>query len=338
MLKKNDFCFTFDYELCLGKSSGTVENCLIKPTNILASVIQKHSVNSIFFVDALFLYRVRRQPNVAAQRDYEKISEQLLYLFELGIQIELHIHPHWLDAEYNELQNTWHFPSHRHYRLHSLNSKNPSSIWSKCGCIKYAKFELERIIHKADDSYKPTIFRAGGWCLEPFEQIADALSQNKIFLDSSTAHNFSLKSLSHDVNFNNLPQKASWSFDLDIRHENEEGEFKTMAIANHSISLLKYRAYKLWDIFLSKNKETKKVYGDGHAVQVSKSTKSVFAPFSLLLNTDTLSSKMMMRVSKSFAHKMKFRQGIDKIVTIGHPKFVSKYSANEIELFIEQLT
>ena len=94
----------------------------------------------------------------------------------------------------------------------------------------------------------------------------------------------------HDVNFNNLPQKASWSFDTDIRQENEEGRFKTMAIANHSISLLKYRAYKLWDIFLSKNK-AKKVYGDGHAVPVSKPKQSVFAPFSLLLNTDLLVQK-----------------------------------------------
>lgn len=335
---KKDLCLTFDYELCLGKSSGTVDNCLIKPTCILAEIIEKHNVEAIFFVDALYLYKLRLQPSAAAQRDYKKISAQLLYLFELGIQIELHIHPHWLEAEYNDVQNIWFFPSHRHYRLHSLSNKKPSSIWSKYGCIKCAKLELEKIIHEVDNSYEPTIFRAGGWCLEPFDQIADALSQNKVFVDSSTAHNFFLKSSSHDVNFNNLPQNASWFFDTDIRQENEEGRFKTMAIANHSISLLKYRAYKLWDIFLSKNKETKKVYGDGQAVIVSKSKQSVFVPFSLLLNTDTLTAKMMMRISKSFVHKMKFKHGVDKIITIGHPKFVSKYCAKEIELFIEQLS
>jgi hypothetical protein len=197
--------------------------------------------------------------------------------------------------------------------------------------------ELEKIIKDIDISYKPKIFRAGGWCLEPFDQIADILFQNDIKVDSSTAHNFKLKSFSHEVNFNNLPQKMSWSFDTDIRQENEAGRFTTMAIANHSMSLLKYRMYKVWDICLSKNKKSKKVYGDGEPVKVAKTSQSILAPISLLLNTDTLTAKMMMRISKSFAHKMKFKHGNDKIITIGHPKFVSKYSAKEIELFIEQL-
>ena len=40
---KKDLCLTFDYELCLGKSSGTVDNCLIKPTYELAEIIENAS-------------------------------------------------------------------------------------------------------------------------------------------------------------------------------------------------------------------------------------------------------------------------------------------------------
>ena len=47
--------FTFDYELFFGSNSGTIENCIVKPTNELIKIANKYNVKFTFFVDSGFL-------------------------------------------------------------------------------------------------------------------------------------------------------------------------------------------------------------------------------------------------------------------------------------------
>ena len=55
---KKEVLLTFDYELFLGSNSGTVENCLIKPTNKIIPILEKYNLKSIFFIDLTYLCRL----------------------------------------------------------------------------------------------------------------------------------------------------------------------------------------------------------------------------------------------------------------------------------------
>src|SRR4051812_11803887 len=91
---------TFDYELFLGVQSGKVDDCLIKPTNLLLSIMEEAKVKSIFFVDSVYLMRLKKQAETVeeCQVDYEKITKQIRELIKKGHYVFPHIHPHWLDA------------------------------------------------------------------------------------------------------------------------------------------------------------------------------------------------------------------------------------------------
>ncbi|MBK7667512.1 MAG: hypothetical protein IPJ32_09355 [Sphingobacteriaceae bacterium] len=55
-LYTRNLLFTFDYELFLGKRSGTVENCILKPTDKILELFSKYKVTkAIFFVDTTYL-------------------------------------------------------------------------------------------------------------------------------------------------------------------------------------------------------------------------------------------------------------------------------------------
>ena len=57
MMKKK-ILLTFDYELFLGAKSGSVDNCLIVPTDMLLDVMERHQTKAIFFVDTTYIMRM----------------------------------------------------------------------------------------------------------------------------------------------------------------------------------------------------------------------------------------------------------------------------------------
>ena len=50
---------TFDYELFFGVQTGTAENCLLDPTNRLIQMAEKYQARFTFFVDVLYLMKLK---------------------------------------------------------------------------------------------------------------------------------------------------------------------------------------------------------------------------------------------------------------------------------------
>src|SRR5882757_1817531 len=99
---KKSLLLTFDYELFLGKSSGSVQECMKQPTKLLQKVLSRHGVTAIFFVDTTYLLTVEKNAKKYAvcREDLEAVSKQVQELIMDGHYVFPHIHPHWLDAEY----------------------------------------------------------------------------------------------------------------------------------------------------------------------------------------------------------------------------------------------
>ena len=105
-MKKN-LLLTFDYELFLGPRSGQPIESIIEPTERIRKVINPKGIKAIFFVDTTYLITLEKFSNQhnACAADLKIVSDQIKQLISDGHYIFPHIHPHWLDAEYDSLQH-----------------------------------------------------------------------------------------------------------------------------------------------------------------------------------------------------------------------------------------
>src|SRR6478609_9323839 len=106
---KKSVLLTFDYELFQGTKSGSVKNCLIKPTSRLLPILDQYGAKSVFFVDMLYVYRLSEivEGYPKAKADFNLIKHQIMEFANRGHYVFNHLHPHWLDAKYIAEENQW---------------------------------------------------------------------------------------------------------------------------------------------------------------------------------------------------------------------------------------
>ena len=86
---------TFDYELFFGTNTGSVQKCIIEPTDRLLAIARKLDIPLVFFVDIGFLIKLQeyKQRFPELEADFESIRNQLSEITALNGEVQLHIHP-----------------------------------------------------------------------------------------------------------------------------------------------------------------------------------------------------------------------------------------------------
>jgi hypothetical protein len=224
--------FTFDYELFLGKKSGSVEKCLIKPTDHLLQILNRFNRKGIFFVDTSYLIRLYEIAEIheRAKTDLGKIINQLKVIIETGHLLFPHIHPHWLDAKYNEKENEWDLSDFTKYRFTNINDKQKEYLFAKSIYI------LKSIINPVYPEYKMDSYRAGGWSIQPFADFKHYFDINNITNDFSVIPGKYQLSNAQFFDFRNAPVKDVYNFDTDITIENKVGAYKEFTISSIFLS------------------------------------------------------------------------------------------------------
>ncbi|WFE84651.1 hypothetical protein [Parabacteroides chongii] len=215
---------SFDYELFFGERSGTVDNSIIRPTELLLNKLDKINGKATFFVDYLMIKYLEAQPKTT--KEARKITTQLQEIVQQGHRIELHIHPHWIDARYNG-DGTWDFKDFTHYSLNSLPEDTVSDLFTE-GCEM-----LNKIAGTVDPSYKVVAFRAGGWAVQPFSHLHKAFKKANIKIDSSVSCGFRYKGNDSFYDFTHVPDKPVYTFKDDVLVEDKDGEFVEFPISSY---------------------------------------------------------------------------------------------------------
>lgn len=308
--------FTFDYELFFGKNSGSLNNCIINPTNELIKIANKYNVKFIFFVDSGYIIKLDeyRKKYPILNTDYENIISQIKLLSEQGHDIQLHIHPHWEDSFYNG--ERWNIDTTR-YRLHQFNEQEIDDI-----VFRYKNVLTDLIGNKV------FAFRAGGWCIQPFEKISKALMKYNIWLDSTVYKNGLALSSTHYMDFRNMPEKSRWKFSNNPLVEDKNGFFTEIPISSYKLNPVFY-----WKFALTKKISTSKhqIFGDGTPVGTSKKaiikalTKSSYS----VVSCDGYKSSFLFN-----AYNYYLDNKYSDFVIIGHPKALSKFSLDKIDKFV----
>lgn len=308
---------TLDYEIYFGESHGTVEKCIIQPTQELIRIAEKNNVQFCFFVDCGFILKMEefKKQYPVLNKDYESVVNQIKYLSATGHDIQLHIHPHWEDSYYNGKQ--WVINISR-YKL-----------------ADFSEPEIEDIVYRykkviADLTGKKIFaYRAGGWCLQPFSKLRKAFRKNEISLDSSVFRNGFYVSEHYQYDFRDAPDTDMYRFEDDPVINVKDGYFTELPI-----SAIRNSPLFFWRLFLlgRLNPYLHKPLGDGRAMAAPGQRKRLLTRFTNnTVSIDGYNARLLQKALKRLVRKKN-----TQMVVIGHPKALSRYSIQMLEEFVEE--
>ena len=317
MLDNRKLILTFDYELFLGRDTGTAQKTIIEPTKKILAILSQYKAHGIFFIDATYLLTLKKFNHP----DFREVQSQIRCIVEQGNNVELHLHPQWLDAEPLDTDR-WHFKSFDHFRLHSLSDRELGFIFSE------GKEIIEKCAQQVNRNYTVNAFRAGGWSIAPFERIRPCFIQENIEMDFSVVpgmaeHNLPL----HSYDFKKAPTSQSlWEFDTDpCQPMNGKNLFIEVPVTT----------YVTWGYNLIFNKlalRNKKNFVNGEGIRKSKVPKmsklfqiirKVRRSFSIDYNSNTFFVESLKLLPEQNAY----------VVCVSHPKaFTSVSECNLIYL------
>lgn len=218
---------SYDYELFFGDLSGTVEKSLIQPTNRLMDCMEQCGFRGDFFVDWQMLKYLKEANTERTLSDLQLIENQLKDMVRRGHRIELHIHPHWVDAIYNG-DGTWDFSDFTHYSLNSFTEEEIIQMFEEGVNL------LTTIAREVEPDYKIIAFRAGGWAVQPFAALKKAFLKTGIKIDSSVMREAYAQNEGSYYDFRNVPltKDGYYRFEDDVCQEKNDGTFIEVPISN----------------------------------------------------------------------------------------------------------
>lgn len=313
---KKKVILSFDYELFFGERSGTVQKTLIEPTNQLLDAMDSVGFKGNFFVDWQMLKYLKAEGTERTDADYALIENQLKDMIKRGHRIELHIHPHWVDAKYNG-DGTWDFSEFRHYSLNTFTEEEIVDMFKEGATL------LTGIAGQVEPDYKLCAFRAGGWAVQPFDKIKKGLETVDIHIDSSVMPGVHIICDNSECNFFEAPiKKEGWyRFSNDVCMEDIQGKFMEIPISRAKPGLLRRIVFRL----VNRSKYDFSSLTDGtHTRTKDKPDKWV------MKGSETLCT--FSYVIPVFVLLYRFEDKKDILCFIDHPKDIHQYTCRSIKL------
>jgi hypothetical protein len=214
-----DIVITADYEV-FGNGTGDVRFCLIAPTSQILSTCKDFGAKLTLFFEIVEYWAFKRaeaegklkhlaySPSALMQAQAEKaIKEQH--------DVQLHLHPQWLDSEYT--RDGWRL-NLDYWRLpkapHGLGSRD--DILSLRGLLFKGKSDLEKMLRPVGNGYECVALRAGGYCIQPARNVIQVMKEVGLLADSSVFKGGYIQQGPFDVDFRNAHDEcAPWWADPD---------------------------------------------------------------------------------------------------------------------------
>lgn len=173
---------TIDYEL-FGDGSGDVFNEMIYPTHEILNICNEHNIKITIFFEVIEYIKLKEEWLNGNSMGYKKnpidaIDNQLKNALIDGHDIQMHIHPQWIDANY--IDGSW-FVNFSNWRLGDFKHDN----YSIYDILKNGKDVIENLLKSIDSNYKCIALRAGGYNILPSSDVYNAMKKLNLKIDSS---------------------------------------------------------------------------------------------------------------------------------------------------------
>ena len=323
-----DIILTLDYELFNGKQSGSVQNCLLKPTNELIKVLDRHEFKATFFVDVCFLLKLKSLSSgfLELERDWKAVYSQIKQLSDNGHDIELHMHPNWHRATYSD--GVW-SSNVDDYKLSDM-PVNAANSFFRDG-IELLSSIIEKPIRA---------FRAGAYCLQTYKQYPDIFRNYGIEIDSSVFRYRSAKTEKWEwYDYTKIPSEYTYRFDNDVCEKVNSGSFCEVSIPNYRVSHL---SKVLTLVQRREDNELTRPWGDGKSsvggALYSKPKKylskviNFMKPQYRVASIDGLAADFLKAL-----YKEEKKRGGSYFMVMGHPKLFTPRSLNDFDIFLTDM-
>ncbi len=326
--KTKNILFTFDYELSLGYRSGTVLNCMIRPTELILDLLKKHELTGVFFIDTTSLMRMQDESakHPELNNDIEQIKQQIIKLNLQGHYVYHHIHPHWLDAKYMPEEKQWNLSNQERFSVAALTEEETDEL------ITRSKQILEEWILPTDPNYKPEGYRAGGLFITPFDKLIRSFKKNGVIYDFSVLRGAqcSLSGASYD--FSESPTEYVYKFNSNILKPVANGKFTEISIELIENKGIHKILNSIWFRLMYKNDS----FADGKSNTVvieKKGKRSFLSKFS---NSETLSFELTNPVKNRLY--LKHIENNEFTHFISHPKLIGPSNLKAMDRLLTNLS
>ena len=320
---------TFDYELPLGGITQSYDHSLFGPAEKLREVAEKLNVPLVFFADILSFVKFREWKEEDYTQPFEK---QLKWFLQNGHDVQLHLHPHWLDSTFEDGRFV---PSGKFTLAAFAGNPPPLNIE---GIVKTGISELNKIGKAVFKDYECIAYRAGGYNLAPAtSEILQALYKQGVRYDSSVCRGYYYVSDDSLVDFRRVPDLPNWylPFDGDLSKAGKEGILE-IPIAGKpkgvfevptSFKMKKYRNRAV-------ENRGKMVHTSSHVGKKEK-INQLLSNRMLTVDNHTYSPDYLMKILDYNVKKYKNHEEI-MMSLIGHPKSMDGYHYYLLSSFVQK--
>ena len=178
-----NYILTFDYEL-FGDGSGDLFSDVINPMQEILNICDAKEVKIKIFFEILEYLEIKKEWEKGNKMGYKDdpiiaMENQILNAYKNGHDIQLHIHPQWVDCKYED--GFWKLDMDN-WRLGDYVTKNEVTLEV---LLHLGKETLEKLIQRIDQGYSCIALRAGGYNIMPSDNVFKAMQKVGLLVDSS---------------------------------------------------------------------------------------------------------------------------------------------------------
>ncbi|ETW93306.1 MAG: hypothetical protein ETSY1_39815 [Candidatus Entotheonella factor] len=166
-----------DWEL-FGDGSGNYFEVQHRPLEALLQTVEDHGAPLTVMAEVAQQWAHQRiAPHTPWARDVVAAWEAILQeTVARGSDVQLHLHPQWLQARYE--QDAWQVD----YDQWAIGDLEPTHVEA---VLREGKHYLERLLQPVQADYECIAFRAGAYCIEPSHNVIPSLQKLGFLCDSS---------------------------------------------------------------------------------------------------------------------------------------------------------
>lgn len=325
---------TLDYEL-YGDGSGDVFETMIEPTNQLLDVARHYDVKFTIFFEVVEYWRLKEEWAKGNKMGYKKnpvaaIEDQLRAAYQEGHDIQLHIHPQWVRAKYDE--NHW-MVNIEDWRLGGYEGEGRNSL---VNLLRRGKETIEHIVGDLDPEYRCVALRAGGYNVQPSHDIVSAMKEVGLCCDSSIYPGGKETGLFSRYDYTGISEKEGfWIVGDSLEDKGNSGIVELPIVAFPVVRWKKYLSRERMRALLKNVSSAKKTFvaktenvdGGGRKNRIGFFFQKEWQTWDYCL----FSAKL----HREFLRKIKAQKNRSFAVLVGHPKSYS--GGNGFEFLLKQV-
>ena len=311
--------FTLDYEL-YGNGSGDVFKHIIEPTEKILTIADNYGVKLTFFFEVIEYWKLKEEWNKGNQMGYRKnpieaMENQIKEAFRHGHDIQLHLHPQWVDAVFENGQWKVNLDEWR------LGGYSRDGEYSLENLFRKGKRTLEELLQPINPEYRCIAVRAGGYNIQPSEEIVKAMRMTGLCVDSSIYPGGKETGILSNYDYTGIdPTLGKWQTGNHLEEQGVSAVTELPIMAFPMTRLKKFMTWERIESFLGNVKSAQDSLEAKTSSSDQKSSKLDKIRYFFQTEWQTwdycLFSPSLHRIFLKQTHK----QNRDVFVLVGHPK------------------